>query len=155
MQDKNDTARLIGKWAEIFIHRSISDFFSYSKSHDLSMSQIALLFQLAHRGIARVSSLADKFGITPAAVSQMIDNLVKQGLVTRQEATRDRRMKQLELTDRGKKMIQEIMQAKQRWFKSLIENMSEEEREIVTEGLKVLIKEAAKTEPARKETSNI
>ena len=146
MNDKDETAGMIRRWAEAFMHQSIYDYLNYGKSHDLSMSQLGVLFQLAHSGVGRVSDIARNLGITPAAVSQMLDVLVKQGLITRKEASKDRRMKQIELTDNGKEMIQEIMKAKERRFNFLAENMNPGERKLIADGLKILIEKMGHAE---------
>ncbi len=154
MDNTKETINVIRRWAEIFIHRAMSDFSCYGRKHNLSLSQVGVLFQLSHNGVGRVSQIADNLGITSAAVSQMLDALVKQGLVTRREDSRDRRMKQIELTDRGHRVLREIMEARGRWFASLIEQMSDREKEAVTKGLNILMEKAACIDGENERESN-
>ncbi len=154
MSDIDKTADILHKWVETFIHQSFSDFLCYGKRHDLSMSQISVLFQLGHFKVSTVSQIADNLGITSAAVSQMLDSLVRQGLVTRREDPGDRRMKKIELSAKGREMIEEIMRAKKHWFKTLSERMNPAERSIVREGLKILIEKAEKVELRSQQKEN-
>jgi len=147
-------ANVVRRWAETFIHRAMSDFSCYGRKRNLSLSQVGVLFQLGHGGSSSVSRIADNLGITPAAVSQMLDALVREGFVTRREDSRDRRMKQIELTDKGYLVLEEVMRAKERWFVSLVERMNNEERKKVVEGLEVLIEKAAKEEEDSKNDLN-
>ena len=103
------------------------------------MSQIGALFRLFHKGNSAVSDIGDELGVTTAAVSQMLDRLVQQGLILRNEDPNDRRMKQIVLTDKGRLTLQEIFYARQSWLINLASALSESEKEQVVTALNVLI----------------
>ncbi|MBQ9501009.1 MAG: MarR family transcriptional regulator [Lentisphaeria bacterium] len=46
-----------------------------------------------------LKSLAEKLGITPAAASEMVNTLVRKGVLTRQESSRDRRAISISISD--------------------------------------------------------
>jgi DNA-binding MarR family transcriptional regulator len=48
-----------------------------------------------------MNALSNKLGITLAAVSQLVDHLVKRGYVDRKVDLQDRRTKRLSLTEKG------------------------------------------------------
>jgi len=54
------------------------------------------------------TQLADRLGIENPTMVAMVDRLVKAGLVTRAPSTTDRRVKQVLLTDDGKKLYGRI-----------------------------------------------
>ncbi len=153
MNNSEEVISVIRRWAEMFIHRAMSDFSYYGRKHNLSLSQVGVLFRLSHEGMGRVSQIADSLGITSAAVSQMLDGLVKQGLVTRTEDSTDRRMKQIELTDKGHKVLGEILEVRGRWFASLSEEMDDQERKAVVDGLRILTEKAARIDSKNSEGS--
>ena len=90
-----------------------------------------------------MSELSERFGISPAAASQLVDKLVQADLLLRTENPNDRRAKQVALTARGKQLIEQGIAERYRWMEKLDENLSLEERNKVAEALKIL-DEAAK-----------
>jgi len=123
---------------EIFMHRSMRDFMRYSREHGLSMSQIATLFRLSHRGSLGVSEIGEGLGISSAAASQLLDRLVQQELVTRTENPQDRREKQLILTEKGQKLILDGAGSRRAWLERLAASLTPEEQEKVEEALQIL-----------------
>ncbi len=126
------------EWIGTFMRRSMRNFIHYSKETGLSMSQIGALFQINH-GRSNVSDLGEGLGITNAAVSQMLDRLVQDGLILRSEDPQDRRAKQLVLTDKGRRIMQETIQARQGWIEDLVSKLNAGEKEQIATALRVLI----------------
>ncbi|NPV87721.1 MAG: MarR family transcriptional regulator [Anaerolineae bacterium] len=127
------------KAIEQLMRLSMHDFWRYAKSQGLSMSQMMALRQIHYRDDCNISSISDELGITSAASSQLLDRLVQQGLVIRSEHPQDRRNKQLALSEKGQRILQEGLQARQRWIQTLIERLNDEERQKVSEALHILI----------------
>jgi DNA-binding MarR family transcriptional regulator len=145
--DPNDPlVSTLHSWTKIFMRHSMREFILYSKQCGLSMSQIGALFRI-NESKSRVSRLGGGLGITNAAVSQMLDRLVQQGLILRSEDPDDRRAKQLVLTDRGRQILDESLQARQSWINGLSEVLSAEEKKQVIAALNLLIKKANQLEP--------
>ena len=117
---------------------SMRSFILYLKENGLSMSQIGALFQI-NCGRSNVSDLGEGLGITSAAASQMLERLVQQGLILRSEDPQDRRVKQLVLTDKGCRIMQESIQARQGWLEDLVSILSAGEKEQIAAAVKVLI----------------
>ena len=55
------------------------------------------------------ADLAYQTGVTRAAITDALDDLARQGLVTRTPDTRDRRMVEVRLTEKGHRLIAEVM----------------------------------------------
>jgi DNA-binding MarR family transcriptional regulator len=126
------------EWIGTFMRRSMRSFIHYSKESGLSMSQVGALFQINH-GRSNVSDLGDGLGISNAAASQMLERLVQEGLILRSEDPQDRRVKQLVLTEKGCKILEESVQARQGWLKDLVSILSPGEKEQIDGALKILI----------------
>jgi DNA-binding MarR family transcriptional regulator len=129
-------------WIEVFMRRSMRNFIRYARESGLSMSQISALFHLQRMGSTGVTDLGDHLGVTSAAVSQMLERLVQQGLILRSENPSDRRVKQIVLTEKGLQIFQESIRARQGWLDDLVEILSADEKEQITAALNILIDKA-------------
>jgi DNA-binding MarR family transcriptional regulator len=132
----------LSEWNEVYMHNSMRNLFHYSKENRLSMSQIGALFRVFHMGNGPVSGISEELGISGAAASQMLERLVKQGLIFRSENPIDRRMKRIVLTDKGRQVLQESIAARQGWFVDLANSLSEDEKSLVVMALNILIEKA-------------
>ena len=121
-----------------FMRSSMRSLILYSKENGLSMSQIGALFQIYH-GRSNVSDLGEGLGITHAAASQMLERLVQQKLILRTEDPQDRRVKQLVLTDKGCRIMQESVRARQGWLDDLVAGLSAGQKEQIAAAVKILI----------------
>lgn len=135
------------EWTEVFMRRSMGAVVYIARQHGLSISHVGALFQLSHRGMSSVSNIGDRLGVTSAAASQMLDWLVRQGLIARSEDPNDRRAKQVVLTEQGDRFIDEAMKTRQRWFQAVAEEMTAKERQTVVAGLGILFEKVRRADP--------
>ena len=138
MPHSDALALKLQEWIGDFMRRSMRSLILYSKKNGLSMSQVGALFQINH-GRNNVSDLGEGLGITKAAASQMLERLVQQELILRSEDPQDRRVKQLVSTDKGCRIMQESVQARQGWLEDLVSILSEDEKKQIAAAVKVLI----------------
>ena len=129
---------ILQEWIGIFMRRSMRSLIQYIKENDLSMSQIGALFQI-QRGKSNVSELGEGLGISTAAASQMLERLVQHDLILRSENPQDRRVKQLVLTDKGLRIIQESVQFRKDLLEDLVSSMSDDEKGTVEAAVNILI----------------
>ncbi len=108
------------------------------RERGLSWAQMMVLRQLLYRGPCTVSEVARHLGVTRAAASQVVDRLVEQGLVAREEDPRDRRQKRITLSQEGRTLMDEATQAHRRWTQDLLASLTPQEREQVRQALQVL-----------------
>jgi DNA-binding MarR family transcriptional regulator len=128
---------------DVFMNRSMRGWGLFAKSTGLSMPQFGLLMQMHHKGACGMSQVSERFEITPAAASQLVDKLVQSGLIQREEDPHDRRAKLLNLTDKGRDLIQQGIEERYRWVEELAGKLTVEERAQVSDALNILT-EAAK-----------
>jgi MarR family 2-MHQ and catechol resistance regulon transcriptional repressor len=74
----------------------------------LGVSDFAVLEVLLHKGPLPVNTIGPKVNLTPGSISVAVDRLVAKGLVSRIECPRDRRVRIVALTPRGKCVITPI-----------------------------------------------
>jgi DNA-binding MarR family transcriptional regulator len=113
------------------------------------MPQISILMQLHHKGPCGMSEVSDRFDISAAAASQLVDKLVHAGYLERTEDPSDRRAKLLSLSSKGEELIQQGTEERYRWMDDLTSKLSTEEQVKVVEALDILTK-AAQTMEAKK-----
>jgi len=121
------------------MHASMRGFWRYAKEHGLSMTQMFILRQVqGEQGGCNVSMIGEQMGVTSAAISQTLDRLVQQGLVSRTEDLQDRRNKRIQLTPRGEQVLSEGLEARQAWIADLDARLTEDEKALIGRALTLL-----------------
>ena len=72
-----------------------------------SLARTKLLLFLDKRGPSRAVDIAEYFDQAPRTVTEAIDGLERDGLVTRSPDRSDRRVKQVSITEQGRRVIGE------------------------------------------------
>lgn len=127
------------EWTEVSMRHSMHHFIRYVRESGLSMSHFGAMFHVHRMGSCGVTDLGDHLGVTSAASSQMLERLVQQGFILRAEDPKDRRVKQIVLTDKGHRVLEEGLHARQDWLSNLAQTLSDSEKETVMAGLNILI----------------
>jgi DNA-binding MarR family transcriptional regulator len=133
----------------IFVRRSMQNYLRYVKDSGFSMSKISALFFLYRKGSSGVSDIGEEMGVTSAAASQMLDQLVQQGLISRSEDPHDRRLKQIALTEEGRRILDTFkgkIHDRHGWVDELAARLSPAEQEQVEAALQILIEKAGQLE---------
>jgi len=130
-------------WMDVFMHRSMRGWNQFAKSTGLSMPQFSILMQLHHRGSCKMSEISERFDITAAASSQLVEKLVQGGYLERAEDPSDRRAKLLTMSAKGSNFIKQGIEERYRWMDDLAATLSAEDQKKVSEAL-VLLTDAAK-----------
>ncbi len=107
----------------------------------LTMAQMVSLFILDAQGPQAVGAIAQKVKLSPAAASQMIDHLVRGGLVSRTEDPTDRRSKLVSLAERGRTLIRRIEQERQRELAEVLGQLGETVGRKLGEALRLAVDE--------------
>ena len=139
-------SQAIRSWMDVFMHRSMRGWGLFAKSTGLSMPQFSVMMQLHHRGNCAIGDISERFDITNAAASQLVDKLVQSGFIKREEDPQDRRAKMLNLTDKGRDLIQRGIEERYRWVDDLAGKLTLEERAKVTEALNFMTRAAKELE---------
>jgi DNA-binding MarR family transcriptional regulator len=127
---------------DVFMHRSMRGWGLFAKSTGLSIPQFSILMQLHHKGACGMSEVSERFEISAAAASQLVDKLVQGGLIERAEDPNDRRAKVLNISGKGKKLIQKGIEERYRWVEELSGRLTADERTQVSEALNIMTRAA-------------
>lgn len=130
------------EWMSLVTKNSLGNFMRFAKEKNYSLPQLSALIHLSQHTECNVSGLGDEFGVTNAAISQLLEKMVQQGLVLRSEDPMDRRHKVLVLTEEGEQIARESQIERQKWLFNLIDILTEEEQNQVEQALRLLINKA-------------
>lgn len=104
----------------------------------LTMSQLKILFALRLHGAAGGQDLAQTMGVSLATITGIIDRLVASGHVTRGEDPKDRRVRRIELTDKGTAQIDEMIVAGERHQRRVLERLTVKELQVVADAMEIM-----------------
>lgn len=98
----------------------------------LTMTQCKALLELGGLGREahpwQVSDLAEHFGASVPSMSRAVDGLVKKGLATRVECPDDRRARLVEITTKGKGLVETLVTVRQAGIESFASTLSAAQR---------------------------
>lgn len=90
--------------------QSMEALLQFLQRTSLSMPRLVSLMYIHRRHTTTISSLSEHLNLALATTSQIIDQLVQDGLVERSEAPHDRRQKLISLTAAGAALVAEARQ---------------------------------------------
>jgi DNA-binding MarR family transcriptional regulator len=106
----------------------------------LSLSQMRVLKRLS-RQEERASDLASLLGVTPAAVTKLLDQLEKRGYVSRAPSRVDRRSTRVAVTASGKVALEKSERVRSATIQRLLQPLRKEEASVLTSTLRRLTAE--------------
>jgi DNA-binding MarR family transcriptional regulator len=146
MISSSQLIQTIRQFMDFAMHHSMRERAHFARATGLSMPQFGILMQLHYRGNCGVSDIGERFDITNAAASQLVEKLVQSRLIQREEDPSDRRARLLNLTDKGRQLIQQGIEERYRWVNQLAEKLTAEERAKVAEALEIMTQAARELE---------
>ncbi|WP_282939207.1 MarR family transcriptional regulator [Paenibacillus sp. RC67] len=88
--------------------RKLSPELTAELSIPLTWQQFYMLYFINDKGTCKVTDLAETMEVKPSAITVMIDRLIKHGVVDRRHDEKDRRVVWIELTDKGRDVLEEV-----------------------------------------------
>jgi DNA-binding MarR family transcriptional regulator len=98
-------------------------------SHELSLSESAVLARLAREGPTTTADLARGEGVKPQSMGATVASLEEMGLVERKPHATDGRQLNVELTAKGLAVRESTRAAKRTWLAQAVSELNEDERE--------------------------
>ena len=98
------------------------------KAEGVSLARCKLLSFIRRAQSARSADVAAMFGYSPRTVTEAIDSLERDGLVTRIPDNNDRRAKIIVITPEGEAALAASEPARDRFLKGVFGTLSQEER---------------------------
>lgn len=112
--------------------------FEKDQKGSLTHVQAVLLKYLLENENSTVSVIADYLGVTMAAVSSLVDRMVKGGLITRERSESDRRVVYICLTPKGREAVENYSKKLRERMEHLILIMGKENAELIIKAQEIL-----------------
>ncbi len=109
----------------------------------LGDSDFRVLEVLLHKGAMPVNAIGPKVFLTPGSISVAVDRLYGKGLVSRVDSREDRRVRVVDLTAKGRKLISRVFAEHAKDLEELAQVLTPCERKQLAESLKKFGKRAA------------
>ncbi len=94
-------------------------------------AQMGILYAVSIHHESSIKDLAGRFSMSSSAVTQLVDSLVKEGLLEREEHALDRRKLNIVLTDKGKTKLYEARNAHAESLTKIFEPLTDQELEFI------------------------
>ena len=107
--------------------RAIREQMRSGRAASLSVAQFRLLLFVRRNAGTSLSPLAEHLGTTLPAASQLVERLVRAGLVTRVQAPEERRRVELRLTDAGGSTVEECDARTRAWLCDRLSGLTDAE----------------------------
>ncbi|WP_104202860.1 bifunctional helix-turn-helix transcriptional regulator/GNAT family N-acetyltransferase [Billgrantia saliphila] len=146
-----DTHQLLDERAGIvrsfnrFYTRQIGVLHEHLLESRFSLTEVRILYELAHRPLLTSSDLCRELGLNAGYVSRVLKGFETQGLITRSPSPSDRRAAQLQLTDLGRATYMPLDEASQSEVVAMLKRLSEPEQQQLIDAMnqiKSLLSEA-------------
>ncbi|MEU6551621.1 MarR family transcriptional regulator [Streptomyces sp. NPDC046915] len=106
----------------------------------ITPAQSRLLRTLAHYGSPpRMADLAERLEVVPRAVTTLVDGLEASGRVRRVADPTNRRVTRIELTEDGRKALEELRGARRSAAREILAPLTDEQREVLGDLLDTLV----------------
>lgn len=106
---------------------------------DITVEQFHVL-RFVRKGSESLSELAAAKNISRPAMSQAVEVLVKKGLLTRVQSSKDRRYVDLALTESGNNLLDSVFKDTRLWMKERMSKLTGSELETISNALVVMKK---------------
>ncbi|CAM4338838.1 MarR family winged helix-turn-helix transcriptional regulator [Paenibacillus tarimensis] len=113
---------------------------------DMTVTQFRLLQLLKTEGQKKTMDIAEALMVTPGAVTGMADKLIAGGLVVRKKSELDRRVAYLEITEKGMKRADELLDKQIQTVGNLFRDFPDEDIEHLKRIYKNLLKNLGEKE---------
>ena len=100
---------------------------SITDGKNISHAQLEVLFSIRQSQPINPTELANRLSMTPGAISQLIDVLEDQRLITRQTDENDRRRQVLAISPDGLAMLKSIERRRRSVMENVIQGLTDEE----------------------------
>lgn len=115
-----------------------------SNTTELPPGLFSVLVTLYKNGAITVGSLAEHENTRPPSMTRAVNSLAELGLVQKLPDDHDRRLILVALTDTGREEVIETRRRKDAWLDKQLQNLTAQEREILTQASEILLRIACK-----------
>ena len=138
MASQKNFLNAMENWVNIYLFRSLAEYFDYLKNSSISMQQAYALTFIYYNGPSKISEICEHMMVSAPAASQMADRLEKVNLVQRVPKSGDRRVRNVVLTEQGEIFVKRSIEARQDWVKAIPTELSDDQLDQISDALQLL-----------------
>ena len=121
--------------AYLLLSREFADFYKQFGLTPAKFNSLVLIEHLGkEKGVSQIE-LSERLIVSGANTTGLIDRLERDKLVVRRADPKDRRLKRIKITEKGKKLLEEVWPLHLEKANSLVQHISSDEKEAVIECL--------------------
>jgi DNA-binding MarR family transcriptional regulator len=109
---------------------------------DITISQLKSVIYIHSKGKVSFKELAKALNVSPPVVTGIVDRLTSQNIISHTDGTDDRRVKWLVITEKGKRLLNDIRQDTTSEMSKMLEILSDEDIAALVQGFTALAKTA-------------
>jgi DNA-binding MarR family transcriptional regulator len=140
--EKTELIKLVVELQRRFAYTMHGDDPEYWLALNLTIAQLKSLFFINYQGHTSSKMLAKALHVTPPNVTGIIDRLVQQGLVSREENPENRRMQLLTVTEKGVTLLRDLDKRIINPFSRILVHLKTEDLSALAVGLTALVEAA-------------
>ena len=121
--------RDLGLLMRDLLRRSNPSVFQAFDELDISFTQSKIVMTfIGHEDARSIKAIADDLGLSLPAASRAVDSLLRRGFVTRTEAERDRRVKEIALTPAGQDVTRRLFELRVAGIREFVASLDPADR---------------------------
>lgn len=107
--------------------KGITQLWNKQQNDNISFPQFKMLHMLHRCGAKKVSELADRQGLTSAAITGLTDRLLVEGYVERTRTEQDRRVVMISITEKGRELVEKLNESQKETVQQIFSDLSDED----------------------------
>jgi MarR family transcriptional regulator, organic hydroperoxide resistance regulator len=116
----------------------------------MTVPQLKTIFFVSNERTTNPRKLAKAMCVTPSNITGIVERLVEQNLLTREQNPGDRRVQTVRTTEQAEAIISNLREHKSESFKAILTRVSEDDLKSLQSGLNALMRAAEAYEKERK-----
>lgn len=104
----------------------------------ITLAQCHAIVEIGRAEQITLNDLSNLLGLDKSTMSRTVNKLVEDGLVSRESNSEDRRFLSIKLTDKGRKIYEDIEKNMESYYEKILEWVPEDKRKQVLESLEIL-----------------
>jgi len=108
--------------------------------YGVTISQAYTIGAIHKNEIISMKELSQQLGLAISTLTRIVDVLVRDDIVCRNQSQLDRRKVNICLTEKGKELAEKLKECGEKFWSKILEAISDEKKQEITDNLSLLLK---------------
>ncbi|MGO1368043.1 MarR family winged helix-turn-helix transcriptional regulator [Senegalia sp. (in: firmicutes)] len=105
------------------------------KDSYITAPQFIALQRIISKGNLTIGELSNEMSLACSTITDLIDRMEKNNLVTRFKDQKDRRVVRIKVEDKGSKIVEDVLNRRKAYLSEVLETFSTKEKQALSENL--------------------